>query len=107
MIKLLSTTLAMTFLIFSTSPTYSMSATLKEDSPACLKEEWIKNMTTFITTKDKANYEAFLSQGKCILLGSGLPVTVIESPWVFGRYTSFVYNGVTYWAATDSFNYDQ
>ncbi len=106
MIRILSATLAIIFAVLFTTPAHSMSATLKDNTPACLKEEWMKDMTSFVVTKDKASYDAYINQKKCIIMKSRLAVTVIESPWIFGGYTNFVYEGVKYWATTDSFNYD-
>ena len=72
---------------------------------ACLKEEWLDHMTKFVIAKDYDNFNAYVSCKKCLVIKGGLPVTVIDSPGMFGGKTSFIYKGIKFWTYREAVNY--
>ncbi|AGX87809.1 hypothetical protein [Candidatus Symbiobacter mobilis] len=89
--------------IFVFTPTvFGMSATTVENGCACLSETWLNDMTQFVISKDMKSFEAYVKTNKCIILKSGLKVTVTKSPGMFGGKVEFVYNGIKFWATRES-----
>jgi hypothetical protein len=86
-------------------PTYAMPATSKGGHPACLKEEWINDMRSFVVANDLTSFEAYVNSKKRLILKKGLQVTVTESPGMFGSTATFVYRGIKFWTMKDALNY--
>ncbi len=86
---------------------YSMPAITTEGSVACLKEEWIKDMVSFVAAKDTVNFTIYIEQNKCIVMREGLTVTVTDSPGLLGRYTEFVYDGIKFFTYRDALEYNK
>lgn len=85
-----------------TSTVFGMSAITTENGCACLSETWLDDMIQFVASKDKKNFESYVKANKCIILKSGLKVTVTKSPGMFGGKVEFVYNGIKFWATRES-----
>ena len=94
--------MAIIFISFFTSAVFGMSATTVENGCACLSETWRDDMAQFVISKDMNSFEAYVKAKKCIILKSGLKVTVTKSTGMFASKAEFVYNGIKFWATGGS-----
>lgn len=85
------------FLLFSADPALAMKATTVNDSVACFSKESLQEMQQFIINRDRDSFDAYIKNGKCIIMKGGLDVSVIESPGMFGGMTMFIYKGIRLW----------
>lgn len=84
---------------------YAFSAVTKDGYVACLKKEWLEDVVSFVSAKDKASFQSYIDSQKCIAIKGGLRVTVTESPGMFGRTAEFVYKGVKLWTIREGLDY--
>jgi hypothetical protein len=83
----------------------SDGCTTKDGHFACLKEEWLDNMTKFRLSNDFESVKAYIAAKKCLVMKGGLHVTLIDSPGMFGGTASFIYKGVKFWTFREALDY--
>lgn len=76
-------------------------ATTSNSSIACFTESALNDMTKFTVAGDRASFDAYVTQGKCIVMKGGVDVTVMEYPGLLGGTTGFVYRGVKMWTTRE------
>lgn len=84
---------------------HSSGCTTKDGYFACLKEEWLDNMTQFRLANDFESVKAYVAAKKCLVMKGGLHVTLIDSPGMFGGTASFIYKGVKFWTYREALDY--
>lgn len=80
----------------------ALSAKTVEGYAACSKKEWLDDMSAFAAKNDQAAFQAYLDTGKCVLLKSGLNVTVTRSPGLLGTQAEFAYKGAKFWTVREA-----
>ncbi len=90
------------FTLFLSGSAYALSAVTVENYVACLKKEWLDDMTAFAAKNDQTSFQAYLDTNKCLMLKKDLPVTVTQSPGLLGTQTEFVYEGVKFWTVREA-----
>ena len=85
------------FLLLSANPVLAMKATTVNNSVACFSKESLEEMQQFAGNKDRKSFDAYIKNGKCIIMKGGHDVSVIESPGMFGSATMFIFNGIKFW----------
>lgn len=80
----------------------ALSAKTVEGYAACSKKEWLDDMSAFAARNDQAGFQAYLDAGKCVLLKSGLNVTVTQSPGLLGTQAEFDYKGTKFWTVREA-----
>ncbi len=83
-----------------TAQLYALSATTKGIFPSCSKKEWLQDMQKFTNSKDSDSFYAYLIKEKCLILQSGLKVTITDHG-VFSGVSSFVFKGFKLWTITE------
>ena len=83
-------------LVVSTSA-YAMRATTTDRCVACLTEQHLDDMTSFVAAGDKASFGAYFQSQKCFKFKPGIDVTVTKMPGMFGGKAEAVYNGIKFW----------
>lgn len=76
-------------------------ATTSNSSIACFTELALDDMTKFTVAGDRASFDAYVTQGKCIVMKGGVDVTVMEYPGLLGGTAGFVYRGVKMWTTRE------
>ncbi|MEI7636377.1 MAG: hypothetical protein WCJ37_03675 [Syntrophus sp. (in: bacteria)] len=72
-------------------------ATTSDSAIACFAESALDDMTKFTGAGDRASFNAYVDQRKCIVMKGGVDVTIVQYPGMLGGTTGFVYNGVKMW----------
>lgn len=73
---------------------------------ACFTKSDFEDLVSFGAAKDRASINAYVRQKKCFVLKSGLTVTVLKGPGMFGGKAQCVYQGHKFWTfreALDNF----
>lgn len=70
------------------------------DYPACLKPEWLDDMTTFKIEHDIDSMRYYISSQKCLMLRGGIKVMAVKNE-SFG-VVSFIYNNTKFWTMTEA-----
>ena len=102
--KKLKLMLSITF-VFVFSQAHAMSGITTGGHAACLKKEWLDDVTKFVVAKDIDSFQAYLDSNKCIILKKGLRVTITESPGMFGGTADFVFKGIKMWTYREGLEY--
>lgn len=76
-----------------------------KDHVACLFKNHLDDMMKFAGARDKASFNAYLNQKKCIVLKGNDKVTIMEYPGMFGGHTKFAYHGVNLWTTHDGITF--
>ena len=76
------------------------SGTTVSGNPACLKNEWLKDITTFIVENDRKSIDYYIKSNKCISLKDGIEVIAVKRE-SFGT-VSFVYEGIKFWTNVEA-----
>lgn len=76
--------------------------TTKAGYVACFKKEWLKHMSQFSVSNDKASFEAYITSQKCFIMKGGLPVTIIDYPGIFGTTVGIIYHGTQLWTVMEA-----
>lgn len=84
---------------------HAISGVTKGGHAACLSKEWFNDVVSFSVANDKGSFEAYVDSKKCVILKSGLRVTVTESPGMFGGTVGFVYQWIKFWTAREALEY--
>jgi hypothetical protein len=84
------------------SAAMAMRATTDANAIGCLTKSALEEMVKFTASGDRESFSAYIAQGKCIVLKSGLDVTVVESPGMFGGIAGFVYRGIKMWTTREA-----
>jgi len=79
---------------------YALSATTRGTYASCSKKEWLQDMLKFANAKDFDSFQAYLTTEKCLILQSGLKVTVTDHG-VFSGVSCFVFKGFKLWTVTE------
>ena len=93
--------------VFISSQAHAMSGITTGGHAACLKEEWLDDVTSFVIAKDMDSFQAYLDSNKCVILKKGLRVTVTDSPGMFGGKAGFVFKGVKLWTYREALEYGE
>jgi predicted nucleic acid-binding protein len=56
----------------------SNAEVVKKEMPACISEELLDEIITYISKEDKTSYMPLLRSGQCIKLSPGMTVSVIH-----------------------------
>ncbi len=75
----------------------ALESITKGGHTACLKKEWVSDMTSFLAARDKGSFEAYINAKRCIYLKGGLKVTITDFAGLSGNATGFVFNGLKLW----------
>ena len=94
-------------LLIAAGPVWGMSGTTNEGYVACHQEQWLRDMVSFVGAKDMDSFEAYIKQGRCLIMRGGMKVTVTDSPGMFGGRTGFVFQGAKMWTLREGINYGQ
>lgn len=84
---------------------YALSGTTKGGHVACLTEEWLDDVISFVASDDLDSLQAYLDSNKCVVLKKGLRVTVTEPPSMFGGTAVFVFQGTKLWTIREALEY--
>jgi len=84
-----------------------MICTTNEGYVACIKEEWLDDMTAFVNQGDKDSFKTYIELKRCVIMNGNLRVTVTDWPGMFGGKTEFIYQGVKFWTYREGINYGQ
>ncbi len=76
-------------------------ATTSENCVACRTKEWLDDLIHFIAAKDRGSFDSYFKSNKCFNIKSGITVTVLEHPGMFGGETQFVYEGIKLWTTRE------
>lgn len=93
--------------VLISSQVHAMSGITTGGHVACLKKEWLDDVTSFVIAKDMDSLQAYLDTDKCIVLKKGLRVTVTEPPGMFGGTSGFVYKGFKLWTYREALEYGE
>ena len=72
---------------------------------ACKNEKWLDDMARFRSVGDRERYEAYINEGKCLILEDGLQVTVTNWPGLLGGKTGFILAEEKFWAVREAIDY--
>ncbi|AKJ93877.1 hypothetical protein TVD_00200 [Thioalkalivibrio versutus] len=64
-------------------------------------------MVSFVGADDMGSFEAYIEQGRCVVMQGGQKVTVTDSPGMFGGRTGFVFRGTKLWTLREGISYGQ
>jgi len=70
--------------------------------PACATLEYLKHMQQFADLGSQMMWDRYLSLDYCIILKSGIPVTITAWKLDVGVKYEFVFNGVTLYTRADA-----
>ena len=93
--------IALVTLLFSLNA-FALSGTTNDGYFACQTEEWFDDLMSFVTAKDMDSIEAYRSANKCIILKSGLRVTILDTTWT-GKI-QFAFKGIKMWTVSEAIN---
>lgn len=66
---------------------------------ACLSEEWLDDMFSFVAAKDMGSFEAYIDSQRCLILKAGLPLTITD----FGfTVHEIVISGIKLWVPIEA-----
>jgi len=85
------------FLLVVSTSAHAMRATTTDRCVACLTEQYLDDMTSFVAAGDKASFGAYFKTRKCFQFKPGIDVTVTKMPGMFGGKAEAVYNGIKFW----------
>ncbi len=94
--------LIMAFIFISVATVWAMQATTKKGYTACYKKADLEDIIIFSSAKDLLSMNAYIEQGKCIILGDGHTVTITTSPGMLGNRVEFVFMGEKFWTVRDA-----
>ena len=55
-------------LLIAAGPVWGMSGTTNEGYVACHQEQWLRDMVSFVGAKDMDSFEAYIKQGRCLIM---------------------------------------
>jgi len=97
--------LLLTLSLFSIN-SFALTATTNKGHFACLKKEWLDDMLSFAVAKDEESGQSYIKRGRCLILGSGIKVTITKSSGLFGGTTQFAYKGYKFWTTIEALEYN-
>lgn len=97
--------LVFAFLLALSSPALALPGTTKGGHVACIKEQWLNNMVAFVASGDRASFAAYIEQKRCVVMKSGLKVTVTDGPGMFGGKAGFIFRGTKFWTVREAIEY--
>ena len=85
----------------------AQSATTNGGYVACRSLQWYEDMVSFTAAGDRASFQAYVDTDKCISVGKGLKITVVDLIGLLSTKVEFVFRGIHLWAATESITFDK
>jgi len=76
----------------------AQSAVTVGGTAACLTEQLLDDFITYAVSKDIASMQALMDRNHCIVLKSGLRVTIVDAGWTKHQ---FAYQGIKLWTVAE------
>ena len=89
-------------LFFFCVNSHAMQATTVGGYCACFTESDLDDMTSFASSNDMKSFDAYIKWKRCIVVKSGLTVTIIKSPGILGGKTQFAFEGIKFWTVREA-----